>query len=71
VEALLQGSGRAFFLGARQRAGGAVGQTGLEHRPVYVEGKEVGRFNSVWRLEGPNTWRIVFDKGEAVCGAKP
>lgn len=29
-------------------------------------GKIVSRFNSVWRLEAPNTWRIVFDKGEAV-----
>jgi len=26
-------------------------------------GKIIARFNSVWRLEGPNTWRIVFDKG--------
>jgi ketosteroid isomerase-like protein len=28
-------------------------------------GKPIARFNSVWRLEAPNTWRIVFDKGEA------
>jgi ketosteroid isomerase-like protein len=28
-------------------------------------GLTVARFNSVWRLEGPNTWRIVFDKGES------
>jgi ketosteroid isomerase-like protein len=27
-------------------------------------GKPIARFNSVWRLEAPNTWRIVFDKGE-------
>ena len=27
-------------------------------------GKPIARFNSVWRLEGPNTWRIVFDKGQ-------
>lgn len=26
-------------------------------------GKPVGRFNSVWRLEGPGTWRVVFDRG--------
>jgi ketosteroid isomerase-like protein len=46
------------------------GKLALSTGPVYVDGKEVGRFNSVWRLEGTNTWRIVFDKGEAVC-AKP
>ena len=26
-------------------------------------GKQIGRFNSVWRLEGPGTWRVVFDRG--------
>jgi len=45
------------------------GKLALSTGPVYVAGKVVGRFNSVWRLEGPNTWRVVFDKGEAVCTA--
>ena len=27
-------------------------------------GKPIARFNSVWRLEAPGTWRIVFDRGE-------
>ena len=27
-------------------------------------GKPFARFNSVWRLEAPGTWRIVFDKGQ-------
>ena len=27
-------------------------------------GRPVARFNSVWRLEAPGTWRIVFDKGQ-------
>jgi len=31
------------------------------------QGKLTARFNSVWRQEGPGTWRIVFDKGEPVC----
>ena len=30
-------------------------------------GRQVGRFNSVWRLEGPGTWKIVFDRG-CDCG---
>jgi ketosteroid isomerase-like protein len=45
------------------------GKLALSTGPVYVAGKVVGRFNSVWRLEGSNTWRVVFDKGEAVCTA--
>jgi ketosteroid isomerase-like protein len=34
------------------------------------KGKVTGRFNSVWRLEAPGKWRIVFDKGERVCDCK-
>ena len=30
-------------------------------------GRQIGRFNSVWRLEGPGTWKIVFDRG-CDCG---
>jgi len=26
-------------------------------------GRPVGRFNSVWRLEAPGAWRVVFDSG--------
>jgi len=31
------------------------------------QGKLIARFNSVWRLEAPGRWRIVFDKGADVC----
>lgn len=34
------------------------------------DGKLIARFSSVWRLEAPNTWRIVFDGGVEVCGSK-
>jgi ketosteroid isomerase-like protein len=34
--------------------------TGLVKDPA---GKIIGRFNSVWRLEAPGTWRVIFDKG--------
>lgn len=34
------------------------------------QGKITSRFNSVWRLEAPGKWRIVFDKGERVCDCK-
>lgn len=30
-------------------------------------GKVIGTFTSVWRLEEPGKWRIVFDKGNPVC----
>ena len=31
------------------------------------DGKRVGTFNSVWRREPDGQWRVVFDKGCAVC----
>jgi ketosteroid isomerase-like protein len=45
----------------------ASGDLALSTGPVMVNDKVVGRFNSIWRLEAPHTWRIVFDKGEPVC----
>jgi ketosteroid isomerase-like protein len=45
----------------------ASGGLALSTGPVIEDGKVVGRFNSIWRLEAPHTWRIVFDKGETVC----
>ncbi len=39
--------------------------------PVRDEnGKRVSRFNSVWRLESPGVWRIVFDKGQPLSEAE-
>jgi len=32
-------------------------------------GKVTGTFTSIWRLEAPGKWRIVFDKGCEVCQA--
>ena len=34
--------------------------TGLVRDP---SGKVIARFNSIWRLEAPETWRVIFDKG--------
>ena len=49
----------------------ASGQLAHSSGPVYdPDGKLISRFNSVWRLESPGVWRIVFDKGESVP-AKP
>jgi ketosteroid isomerase-like protein len=44
------------------------GTLALSSGPVYdPAGKNVATFTSIWRLEAPGTWRIVFDKGNDVC----
>jgi ketosteroid isomerase-like protein len=36
--------------------------------PVFSpDGKVFARFNSIWRLEAPGVWRVVFDSGSDVC----
>ena len=36
--------------------------------PVFnPDGKIFARFNSIWRLEAPGVWRVVFDSGSEVC----
>ncbi len=32
-----------------------------------ADGKVVETFTSIWRLEAPGVWRIVFDTGNEVC----
>jgi ketosteroid isomerase-like protein len=42
----------------------ASGTLALSTGPVRdPSGKVVARFNSIWRLERENVWRVVFDKG--------
>lgn len=42
----------------------ASGTLAFSSGPVRdAAGKQIGRFHSVWRLEGPGTWRVVFDRG--------
>ena len=44
------------------------GSLAISSGPVYdPSGKFVATFTSIWRLEAPNTWRIIFDKGNDVC----
>jgi len=31
------------------------------------DGEVIATFHSIWRLEPPGAWRIVFDKGTEVC----
>ena len=51
----------------------ASGNLALSSGPVRdPSGKVVATFTSVWRLEAPGVWRVIFDKGNDVCDcAKP
>ncbi|WP_036166582.1 DUF4440 domain-containing protein [Massilia sp. 9096] len=40
--------------------------------PVYdAAGRQVGRFNSIWRLQAPGKWKVVFDRAEGMCDCGP
>lgn len=42
----------------------ASGTLALSTGPVRnPAGVVIARFSSIWRLEAPNRWRVVFDKG--------
>ena len=44
------------------------GTLALSTGPVRdPDGKLFATFTSIWRLEAPGTWRIIFDKGNEVC----
>ena len=31
------------------------------------QGRHFANFSSIWRLEAPGVWRVIFDKGSTVC----
>jgi ketosteroid isomerase-like protein len=44
------------------------GTLALSTGPVRdSRGRQVAAYTSIWRLEAPGVWRIVFDKGDDVC----
>lgn len=44
------------------------GKLAFSTGPVYgSEGNRFGTYNSIWRLEEPGVWRIVFDRGGKFC----
>ena len=44
------------------------GTLALSTGPVFdPAGQQVATFTSIWRLEAPGKWRIVFDKGCRAC----
>jgi ketosteroid isomerase-like protein len=45
------------------------GTLALSSGPVFApSGKKVASFTSIWRLDAPGVWRIIFDKG---CDCPP
>ena len=48
------------------------GSLALSTGPVRdPTGKVIARFNTVWRLESPNGWKVVFDKGSPASPGPP
>lgn len=48
------------------------GTLALSTGPVRdPRGKLIARFTSIWRLEAPGIWRIVFDSGADACDCAP
>ena len=44
------------------------GTLGISSGPVHApDGKRIGTYNSIWRLESDGNWRIIFDKGCPPC----
>ena len=44
------------------------GTLALSSGPVRdPSGKLIATFTSIWRLEAPGIWRIIFDKGNTAC----
>ncbi|MCD2516548.1 nuclear transport factor 2 family protein [Massilia sp. G4R7] len=42
----------------------ASGTLAYSGGPIYdPSGRRIGRFNSIWRLEAPGQWKVVFDRG--------
>ncbi|MBY0574817.1 MAG: nuclear transport factor 2 family protein [Undibacterium sp.] len=47
------------------------GNLAISNGPVHDRnGKHIANFSSIWRLESPGVWRIVFDRGTEVCDCK-
>jgi ketosteroid isomerase-like protein len=49
----------------------ASGTLAISGGPVYdAQGTMFSRFSSIWRLEAPGKWRIIFDHGWPLPGNK-
>ena len=63
-----EGPTAAVFVAARNGRSAGFGRARVVLGPVRdPQGKLFATFTSIWRLEAPGTWRIIFDKGNEVC----
>lgn len=47
------------------------GTLAISSGPVRdAQGKLIATFTSIWRMESPGIWRIVFDKGNDICDCR-
>jgi ketosteroid isomerase-like protein len=47
------------------------GTLAISSGPVHSpDGVLIGRFMSIWRMESPGTWKVIFDKG-CNCPLRP
>lgn len=50
----------------------ASGDLALSSGPVFSpDGRRIATFNSIWRRDADGRWRVIFDKGAAVCPPAP
>jgi ketosteroid isomerase-like protein len=57
-------SPRPFSWEPKKWAVNPSGTMGMTNGPVFdPEGKQVGSFSSVWRLQPDGSWKIIFDGG--------
>lgn len=48
------------------------GTLAISYGPVRdPSGKHFANFQSIWRLEAPGVWRVIFDRGDRVCDCPP
>ncbi|MEM1203011.1 MAG: nuclear transport factor 2 family protein [Acidobacteriota bacterium] len=44
------------------------GELAISTGPVWgSRGQRISTYTSIWRLEEPGVWRIIFDKGDKYC----
>jgi len=44
------------------------GKLGTTSGPVFdADGKRIGTFNSVWRMQADGAWKVIFDRGCPPC----
>ena len=67
MEALFRKTSRAVLVASRAGRSAGLGNASSSGPVFDPSGKQIATFSSIWRLEAPGVWRIIFDKGNDVC----